>query len=507
MGGGKSISLGSVAILLVAIAATASYSFTWNAVGVALPHMKGAFSATNDQIAWVMIAFVIGSAASTASVGWFSARFGRRRVFLLSISGFALTQLGCGFSTTLEGEVFWRLMQGVTGAPLVPVTQLIAVSAFPEGRHGQATSWWALGFIAANVIAPTAAGWLVDNYGWPYVFFVNLPIAALCLALGYVLIPDSGREKKPMDWVGFLTLIGGVGCLQLVLARGERLDWFESTEIVVESVVAGILLYIFAAHTMLSKQPYLERGLLLNRSYMLGLLFIFVIGAVMYLPMLLLPIQLQQLRGFPPTEIGYLMMARGVGTIISLAALSRFRDTMNPIPFLIGGLLLNGYGAYLMTTWTADVRPIDVMTANFLHGISTGAIWSPLNLLALSRLPRAVQDQGFAFFYLMFDIGSAFGTALFVAMHTRHSQIGHALLSEHVSPYSDPLRAAEAAGSAFDPSTPGGLAMIDNEITRQALAIAYNNSYLVMALALWILIPAVLLFRKRRRQGPSRLAH
>jgi len=485
-------------ILLVATLGTASYAFTWNAVGVALPHMKGAFSATTDQVAWVMIAYVLGSAMATAAVGWFSARFGQRRVFLAVVGGFLLTQFGCAWSTSLESEVFWRFVQGLMGAPLVPVSQLIAVRAAPLGRHGQATSFWAIGFIAANVISPTIAGYLIDHFGWPWVFFATVPVAGLCLLFGYLLIPDSEPDPKPMDWVGFLSLIGGIVMLQLALARGERLDWFESTEIVAELLAAGLLLYVFVAHTIMTKRPYLDRALIAERDWTIGIAFIFVIGAVLYLPMLLLPLQLERLGGFPPGEIGYLMMARGAGTVISLVVMSRVRDSMKPAPFLTFGLLTTGIGAFTMGFWTADIRPSDVMVANFIMGLATGSIWAPLNVLALSRLKTQQQDQGFAIFYLVFDVGNAIGAAFFVTLLTRQAQITHAVLSESVTPYSDPLRAAEAAGSAWDPSTAGGLALIEDEIVRQSLAVAYDNCYLLMAVLLWALIPAILLFRRRR---------
>jgi DHA2 family multidrug resistance protein len=482
-------------LVMVATLSTAAYAFMWNSVTVALPHMMGAFAATTDQISWVMIAYIVGSATATASVGWLVGRFGRRSVFLVAIAGFAVSQLGCGMATTLEGEVFWRLVQGVFGAPLVPLGQILAVNALP-GRHTQATSLWAIGFIAANVISPTLAGYLIDAYGWPSIFFASVPVTLVCLLAAWLYVPDSEHGSAYMDWFGFLTLIIGLAVLQLLLARGERLDWFESTEIVVELLVAGILLYLFAVHTRYARRPFIARELFLNWNFMLGLLFVFLVGCVLYLPMILLPLQLEQLGGYPPGAVGELMMARGIGTVLSLTLMSQLRDRFDLRWLMVVGLVVTGGAVWSMSLWSADVSPQLVIASNFMMGAATGSVWAPMNTMTLSHLPKRFQDQGFALFYLVFDVGNAIGTAVLIAMHTRHSQIGHALLSEQISPFRDVIRERLSSGDGRDRDSLQALMGIDSEISRQALAIAYNNSYLVAAMVLVAMIPLIFLYRK-----------
>lgn len=484
-------------IVMVATLSTAAYSFMWNSVTVALPHMMGEFAATTDQITWVMIAYIVGSATATATVGWFAGRFGRRRVFLVAIAGFAISQLGCGMSTTLEGEVFWRLLQGICGAPLVPLGQILAVNALP-GRHTQATSLWAIGFIAANVISPTLAGYLIDAYGWPWIFYASIPVTLACLVAAWFFVPDSEHGARHMDWFGFLTLIIGLAVLQLLLARGERLDWFESTEIVIEMLIAGVLLYLFVVHTRYAARPFIARELFCNWNFMLGLLFVFLVGCVLYLPMILLPLQLEQIGGYPANAVGELMMARGIGTVLSLALMSRLRDRVDLRWLMLAGLLVTGGAIWSMSLWSAEVSPQLVMASNFMMGTATGSVWAPMNTMTLSHLPKRFQDQGFALFYLMFDVGNAIGTAVLIAMHTRHSQIGHALLSEHVSPFREVIRDSLVDGDQWRRESLQALMGLDNEITRQALAIAYNNSYLVSALVLVAMMPLVFLYRKPR---------
>jgi DHA2 family multidrug resistance protein len=482
-------------IVFVATLSTAAYAFMWNSVTVALPHMMGAFAATTDQITWVIIAYIVGSAAATASVGWFTDRFGRRRVFLIAIAGFAVSQLGCGMATSLEGEVFWRMIQGLSGAPLVPLGQILAVNALP-GRHTQATSLWAIGFIAANVISPTLAGYLIDWYGWPWIFYASIPVTLTCLLAAYFFIPKTRHTARSMDWFGFFSLIVGLGVLQLMLARGERLDWFDSPEIVVELMIAGILLYLFAVHTRFAKSPFIARELFLNWNFMLGMVFVFMVGCVLYLPMILLPLQLEQLAGYPPDAVGELMMARGVGTVISLSLMSQLRDRVDLRWLMLIGLTVTGFAIWSMSTWSAEVSPQHVMISNFIMGAATGFIWAPMNTMTLSHLPKHTQDQGFALFYLVFDVGNAIGTAGFIAMHTRHSQIGHALLSEHVSPFRDAIRSSVMEGGNWGRRSLENLMSLENEINRQALAVAYNNSYFVAALVLAAMIPLILLYRK-----------
>lgn len=493
------ITLRALLTVLCSTLGTASYAFTWNSVGVALPHMQGAFSATIDQITWVMIAFVIGSAATTASVGWFAARFGRRRVFLFAITGYGITLLGCALATTLGQEVFWRFLQGGFGAALIPVGQAIAVNAFPPERHGQATSLWALGFVTSNVVAPAVAGFLVEDFGWPWIFYANIPIVITVFLAAWVLVPETRANPKSLDWTGFLTLIVGVTALQLMLARGERLDWLDSAEIIIEATVAGVALYLLVAHSLTAKRSFLELSLFRDRNFTLGQVFIFTIGSVLFLPLLLLPLLLQQIGGYPAIETGYLLLPRGLGSIIGLVIMARVRDKVDPRPILCFGMALTAYAAWSMGQWTVEVRAEDVALATFLQGLATGAVWAPLNTLALSRLDKKIQDQGFALFYLSFDVGSAIGTAAIVGLHARYSQINHAILSEHVSPFNEILRQAARSG-AWEIDEAGDLAALQIEVARQATMIAYNNAFLAIAAILVVLVPAILLFRHGSRR-------
>ena len=480
-----------VLVTLCATCGTGLYSFTWNSVTVALPRMQGSFSATTDQIAWMVIAFIIGSVTMTACIGWFADQFGRKRMYLIAIAGFSATLIGCGFSTTIEQAVGWRFLQGMFGAALIPIGQAIAVSVWPRERHGQATSLWALGFVSANVVAPSVAGVIVEGLGWPWIFFITFPAAIVVFVACWILVPVTPRHQRPLDWLGFVTLIVGVSFLQLMLARGQRLDWFDSTEIIIEAGVAIICLYIFVVHTITAKNPFYDRSLFTDRNFTMGQFYIFLLGSSMFLPLLLLPLLLQQIAGYPVIDTGYLLLSRGVGSVLGLLFMARLRGRTDPRPILVFGILITAYAAWSMSTWTADVRAWDVVWTNFLHGVATGFIWAPLNILALSRLDTRVQDQGFSMFYLNFDVGYSIGTAVVIGMHARHSQINRAILAEHVSPG----LANVPLPDQWSLTDPAGLAAIQFEVERQATMIAFNNSFMISAIALVVLIPFIFVFR------------
>jgi len=347
------------------------------------------------------------------------------------------------------------------------------------------------------VISPPIAGWLVDAYGWPFVFYLNLPVALAVLAGGLFVIPDSDREAKPLDWFGFATLIGGVAVLQLALSRGERLDWFESTEIVLTGLGAGVLLYLFAAHTATARRPFFDRALFTDRNFMLGQACIFLVGAIIYLPMILLPLLLQQIAGYSAQATGELLFARGAGTIVSLIVLSQVRDKVDPRPLFLLGLVAIAIPTWQMSQWTTDVRAVDVIAANFIQGLATGAIWAPLNALALKHLDKRIQDQGFAMFYLNFDIGNAIGVAAIFSLHARHSQTNQAILGEQVTLF-NPLLRYGALPDHWSLSEAEGLAALNEEVARQAVMIAYNNSFLLSAILTVAIIPMVFLFMRKR---------
>jgi DHA2 family multidrug resistance protein len=483
-------------VVICAIVANLAYSIMWNSVVVALPHMQGEFAATTDQITWVMIAYILGSAMITAVVGWISGRYGRRRVFLIALATFCVTLVGCGTATTLEEMVAWRFLQGLSGAPLVPLTQVLVVNAFPPGRMGQATSLWAIGFVAGNVISPTLAGYIIEWAGWEWIFFVILPFAFMALLWATAVVPDTDPTDEKLDWFGFLTLAFGVGALQIGLARGERMGWFESPEVMIEMGLAILLLYWFLTHTLTRRNTFIDKGLFKGLNFPLGLTFVFMIGLVLYLPMIFLPLMLRDIGGYPADAIGELLFARGIGTILSLSLMAYLRDRVNLKILMLFGLVMAAVPTWIMARWAVDVDPGQVFLANFLHGLATGFIWAPMTKMTLDGLSGPRQDKGYALFYLVFDLGNAIGTAFFVTLWTHSVAINRTWIAEAVSPFRDVWRGEPM----LDPS---GLPALADELTRQATVIAFNNGYFAMGAILIALLPLILLFRGGGARDPD----
>ena len=487
------------AILVVAATiGTAAYDFTWTVVGVGLPHMQGTFSATPDQVAWVLTAFIIGSAMMMGSVGWVTARLGRKRVFMLSLAGYTATLLGCGIATSLEEMVVWRFVQGVLGAPLIPLGQAITVDAFPPDRHGKATSIWAIAIVAGGAFGPVAGGWLIEQYGWPWIFYITIPVGIVSFIAAWIFIPEVPNDpKRKLDWFGFATLMIAIVASQLALSRGERLDWFNSPEVIAEMLIAGIAFYLFVVNTMTAERPFIDRALFRNRNYVISLFFLLIFGAIIILPNILLPLLLQQLAGYPATQAGFVLIPRGIGVIVGLLLIGQIEHRVDARMVIFLCLIATVYTAWEMAHWNVDVRPWEVIWPNLIQGIASGMMWVPVSALALGTLDKRLQAEGYAIFYLQFDIGSAVGVAGVIAIHTRQTQATHAMLAEHVNPFNELFQYPSIA-KIWDLAEAGALAALDHEVTRQAAMIAYNNSFVLLAIGTAALIPTVFFFRPTR---------
>ncbi len=486
------------AIVLASTLGTAAYDFTWTVVGVALPHMQGTFSATPDQVAWIMTGFIVGSAMMMASVGFVVSHIGRKNLFLLSLAGYTIALVGCGLSTSLTEIVIWRTFQGLIGAPLIPIGQAIAVDAFPARQHGKATSIWGIAIMAGGAFGPVFGGMLIEHYGWPWIFFITIPVGIGAIFAVWYIVPEVDKEPaRKLDKFGFIILMTAIVMAQLALSRGERQDWFDSPEIITEALIAGIALYLYVVHTCTAKNPFIDRALFLNWNYALGLLFLIIFGAVIMLPNILLPLLLSNVGGYPAIETGHLLIPRGIGVIVGLIFIGQIDEIIDPRATIFAGLVLVILTSWEMAQWTAELTAWNVIWPNFLQGIAGGIMWVPVSALALGTLPRRFQADGYSVFYLQFDIGSAVGVAGVIAIHTQNSQANHAVLSENLSPFNELLRYPNIP-EIWDLTEVWGRAALDFEVSRQAEMIAYNNSFLLIAAGTALLLPLVFLFQPPR---------
>ena len=483
------------AIVLAAVIGSAVFDLTWLIVGVALPYMQGTFSATPDQIAWVMTAFIVGGMMMNAATGWASTRFGRKQLFVLAIAANGLTSMMCGLADSLEAEVFWRFLQGMFSVPLLALGQAITMDAFPEEKRGFAVGLFGACTVGAMVFAPLLGGYLVEHYTWRWVFYVSVPMAAFATVCAVLFIPRSEPNPgRPFEWVGFSALMALVAALQLGLSRGERLDWLESTEIRIEFAIAAVALLVVVARTVFVHRSFLERRLFTDRNYVVSFNVMLLFGALVSLPMILLPLMLQQVAGYPAVSAGALMLSRGVGLTVSMLAVGLL-SRADPRMVLGFGFLCAALSNFYMSTWSADIDPWTVVWTNLFLGVASGSAFVPMVTIALATLKRQLHTEALTFLFLVTNTGKAIGVAGIFVFHTRFLQINYAVLTENVAPTNERLRHIPMP-ETWDLNTTSGLATLSAEISRQAELIAYLNDFLVIGAICAAILPLLFFLKK-----------
>ena len=484
------------------VLASMIYSIDWTIAAVALPHMQGTFSATQDQISWVLTSYIVASAVMLPATAWLAARLGRRRLFLLAVGGFTTFSLFCGLANSLPAEVLLRIGQGACGAFLIPLSQAIMLDAYPPEEHGRAMAFWGMGVVLGPVIGPSLGGWLTDALTWRWVFFINLPVGTLALLGGLAFLPPTLPAQGPrrLDAFGFVTLALGVGAMQMMLDRGERLDWFESPEIVLEGVVMVAGLYLFVVHSLTSKAPLVDLGLLRDRNYTLGMLLVFLYGVLTLAPMVLMPPFLQDLQDYPMATIGLLLSPRGLGLFMAMMILARLGPAVDRRLQIAAGFLLLAGSSWWMAQWTLEVAAAEVFWTGLMQGLGAGSIIGPLGVLTFATLPPVHRTEGASMWNLVRSIGSSIGIAAALAILVRTAGISRGVLVEHVSPFNEIMRQGPlpGGGSVLDP---GSLAALEIEIGRQALMIGYVDVFYLCTLTSLLALPLVVLLGERRRPG------
>jgi MFS transporter, DHA2 family, multidrug resistance protein len=485
--------------LSAAMLGTTVYMLTMTLSGAALPHMQGAFSAAPDQMAWLLTSFIIGTTIMTACSGWVAVRFGRTRLYCVSAAGFVISSILCGFSTSLEEALIFRTIQGICGAPLSPLGQAIAIDSFPRRKQGLAVAMWSFGGMAGSAIGPFYAGALIEDYGWPWVFFVNVPLGALAFLAAWAFVPEIETDKaRRFNWFGFIVLVVAICGFELMLNRGEQRDWFDSTEIVLEAAIGGFALYVFAMHLWLSRRPFFDPAILMDRNYAFGLTIIFVYGMICFLQMFLMPILLQDLAGYGIGQVGELLAWRALGSMTGMLVVSQVSDRIDPRIVLVGGFACLIGSAWAMSDWTLEVSAFDVVWAIYIQGMGAAVTYVPISMMAFATLPDRQRNEGMALFFLVTNLGTATGTAIIFNVLSRGMRVNHDSMSEVLTPFNELFKHGGLPG-LWNLTSPGGLAAMDAEIGRQAAMIAYNNSFYLIALTALVVLPVAAFVRLPKR--------
>lgn len=485
--------LTTVSIML----ATIMQALDTTIANVALPHMQGSMSATQDQISWVLTSYIVAAAIMTPPTGFLAARFGRKKLFLCSVAGFTVASMLCGAATSLPEIVIFRLLQGVFGAGLVPLSQAVLLDTYPKEQHGSAMAIWGMGVMLGPILGPTLGGYLTEYYNWRWVFYINLPVGLL--ALFGILAFVSETDKKPglpFDWFGFALLSLAIGALQMMLDRGESQDWFSSYEILIETVLAGVAMYMFLVHMFTAKNPFLEPGLFKDRNFAIGLLFIFIVGVVLLATLALLPPFLQNLMGYPVVTAGILLAPRGVGSMFAMMLVGRLVGKVDIRLLILFGLGMTALSLYEMAEFTTEVSEFTLISTGITQGIGLGFIFVPLSTITFATLDPKYRTEGTAMFSLMRNIGSSIGISVMTTMLTQNTQIVHASLTALMNPFRHGM---QSIPKMWDWHTSGGAAALNGMVTTQAQTIAYLDDFQAMMWIVLAVVPLLLLM-----QGPKR---
>jgi DHA2 family multidrug resistance protein len=488
-------------ITLSIMLATIMQTLDSTIANVALPHMQGTLSASQDQIAWVLTAYIVAAAIATPLTGWLCDRFGQKHIFLASISGFTVASALCGMSNSLAQIVAARLLQGVFGAALVPLAQVVLMDINPKEKQGSAMAVWGMGVMVGPILGPTLGGWLTDSYNWRWVFFINVPIGILAFyGMWRYIRPDPGGKNARFDVFGFATLSLALGAVQLLMDRGQQNDWFSSTETWIEAVIAVIGATYFVAHTLMTpaKQSFLDYRLLKNQNYVTGLLFIFIVGLVLYATRALTPTMLENLLGYPVATTGLVTAPAGIGTMLAMLIAGRIIGKVDLRLTLLAGFLFTAFALWQMTGYSLDLSQSDIVWPGVIQGFGTGLVFVPLSAATFATLSPEMRAQGTAIYSLVRNIGSSIGISLVQTLLTRNTVIAHASLVERVTTGSSAWHNS-AVAAAYGVNTPAGAALLDGAVTQQAAMIAYIDDFWFMLVLTVLVMPLLLLIRPPRR--------
>ena len=500
MTGDQTASPNRAGITLCVGLATIMQALDTTIANVSLPYIQGSMAADLDEANWVLTSYIVAAAIMTPPTGYLAGRFGRKRMFLITIVGFTIASMLTGMAGSMSEIVLFRLLQGAFGAGLVPLSQAVLLDVYPPEQRGRAMSYWGVAVMLGPILGPILGGWLTENVSWRWDFYINVPIGALAFVGMMMFLPETQRVEAKLDWFGFLTLSIATGALQLVLDRGEELDWFASQEIVIEATTAAGAFWLFLVHTFTVRDPFIKPAMFRDRNFLAGILFVLIVGVVLFAPLSLLPTYMQELMNYPVFTAGIAMAPRGVGTMIAMMIAGRLIGRVDTRILLGAGLGLTVWSLYDMTGWTPAVSMATVMLNGIVQGAGLGLLFVPLSTVIFATLPAQYRADGTSMYTYVRNIGSSIGISIVQAMLVNETQINHATIGRYVTPFNR-LFEHGAAAHYLSPYTVAGRALLDALVSQQALIIAYLDDFKLVMLVGLAALPLLLLFRPSPQGG------
>jgi DHA2 family multidrug resistance protein len=469
---------------------------------VAIPHMRAALGATSETVNWVLTSYIIAAAVAMPITGWLADRIGRRRLFLGAVTGFILASMACGAAQNLEEMVIFRFLQGISGAFIGPLSQSVMLDINPPERHARAMSIWGMGVMVGPIMGPILGGWLTESVNWRWVFYVNLPVGLVTLALMWALLPATKTRTRKFDLFGFSMFGLGLAALQLMLDRGAQQDWFHSTEIWIELGVSVACLWMFVVHLFTGRDTLFNRQMFQDRNLVTAMGFMIVIGIVMFASMALLPPMLQNLFGWPVIDTGWVLAVRGIGILISMWVAGQLLGKVDARWMVGTGLAVAALSLWQMSHWSLEMGMKPVIVSGLVQGVGMGLVFIPLNTMAFATIPPQFRTDGSSLMNLLRSIGGSVGISVVTTLLGVNIQTSHEDLAAHITSSSVSMIDASTA-DRFGVLGDSAMAMVNAEINRQASMIAYLDDFWLMMWVTLAALPLVLLLRPPKPGGPK----
>lgn len=483
-------------------------------VNVSLPHIAGSLSSTVEESTWALTSYLVANAIVLPLTGWLATYFGRKRLLMASVVGFTGASFLCGLAPNLQTLVFFRIIQGATGGAMQPLSQAVLLEAFPPHERGKAMGFWGLGIVTAPILGPVIGGWLTDTYSWRWVFYINIPVGIASIVMTKLFIfdpPYMKRQSETIDYWGIGLLALGIGALQIMLDLGQREDWFESKAILTLAVVALVGLAAFIARELSTEHPVVDLRVFKIRTFATGVFLMTTLGFVLYGSLVLLPIMLQTLLGYPPVQAGLAMAPRGIGSFLGMPAIGFLIAKVDSRKLVSAGLFAGGLTLIWLGHLTLNAGYWDIFWPQFFQGLGLSMVFVPLTTISMDPIPKERMGNATSLFNLMRNLGGGVGIAMTTTMLARRSQSTAAILGAHVTPYDpaarellDGLRGA-FIGSGSDPvtATSRAYAAVSGMVHRQATMVAFVEIFTLLGAIFVCLVPLVFLMKRPKGKAAA----
>lgn len=487
-------------------------------VNVSLPHISGSLSATVEEATWVLTSYLVANAIILPITGWLASRFGRKRLLLGAVVGFTGASFLCGFAPSLPFLIFFRLIQGAAGGTLQPLSQAVLLESFSPQDRGKAMGFWGLGIVVAPILGPVLGGWITDSYSWRWVFYINIPvgIASILMVSRFVFDPPYLRkEKRGIDAWGIGLLTVWVGALQVVLDKGQQDDWFASPLIQILTLVTIVAFSAFMIRELTARDPVVHLKVFCERTFSVGVVLMTIVGLVLYGSLVLLPLWLQTLLGYPSYRAGIALAPRGMGSMLAMPVVGMLLSKFDPRRMLMAGVVMGSFTLYQFSNLNLNAGYWDFFWPQFLQGIALGLLFVPLTTITMGPIPKEELGNATSLFNLMRNLGGSFGIAGVTALQARYQQKYINTLGAHVTPY-DPsashlleqLRSGFiATGSGPVVATQKALAALFGMVQQQAAMLSFVDVFRLMALVFLGMLPLIFLMKKPPKGAKAEMAH